>query len=87
MHFFGEGEEEEDADAQFKQILDTVELVRYNPHLDSEGEIISVDFWIYEMLAYFDSCRTHVFKCSSVSVPDSYERRFIDKRGVSYIWS
>ena len=33
------------------------------------------------MPAYFDSCRTHVFKCSSVSVPDRYQRRFIDQRG------
>ena len=31
LRFIGEGEEEDDADAQFKQILDTVELVRYNP--------------------------------------------------------
>ena len=87
LRFIYEGAGEYDADSQYRQILDTVELVRYNPHLDSEGEIISVDFWIYWMPAYFDAARTHVFQCSSITAPDSYERRFIDKRGVSYIWS
>ena len=33
------------------------------------------------MPAYFDAARTHVFQCSSITAPDSYKRRFIDKRG------
>ena len=34
------------------------------------------------MPAYFGAARTQVFQCSSITAPDSYERRFIDKGGV-----
>jgi len=64
-----------------KHALDAVELVRYNPHLDSEGEIMAVDFWLYWMPIYFDNGRGHVIKFNSITAPQEHIRRFINKEG------
>jgi hypothetical protein len=80
LQFFFE-DDEEGADSRYRQILDTVELVRYNPHLDSEGEIISADFWLLWLPAFFDQARPHLLKGSSVSAPEPWERRFPTEYG------
>ena len=76
---------EESADSQFKQILDSVELVRYNPHLDADGEITRVDFWLLWMPAWFDQMKPHVIKCFSVEAPDSYIRDFKAEKGTLHL--
>ena len=64
------------ADSSFWQILDTVELVRFNPHLDADDKIVRADFWLLWMPGWYGDCKPHCCKCTEVLEPDTYIRHF-----------
>jgi len=73
------------ADSAFRQVLDTVELVRFNPHLDADGEIVRADFWLLWMPGWYADQKPHCLKFTEVLEPEPYIRRFRGEYGFLHL--